>query len=197
MLRQVNIMAVYTGKIKYDSDSIKKLYVARFNAFSFGRKVINFAVSAALILFGVYSGARGWGLIALAGGCLLLVNGNAVAQTQAYNFEQSLGGNYPEFIYGFDEASFSYNPQSERVPYSKIIKIVESGGLLFLFINKVSAFTVDPETVQGRSGSVGFRDFISAKTGLKWEKEKLFWNFSLKMLFPGSDRYGGDGPRLK
>lgn len=189
-------MAKYQAKMQHNKDTIYKLVQTQYDTFQFHKKLIHTAIAFGLILFGLYADASMFmPIIALFVGCFMLANLNAYPRAQAKEVLKMMGENYPQSTYAFGADSFTFNPEADPVPYSKLIRLVEDRQYLYLYVSQQSAYMVDKATIS-RGKDLDLREFLAIETGLKWTRPASILSFRLKDLFPeNKDKY--KGPRLQ
>jgi len=189
-------MAKYRAKMRHNKATIYKLVQTQYDTFQFHKKLIHMAIAFGLILFGLYADSTMFTpLIALFVGCVMLANLNAYPKAQAKQVLEMMGEEFPKSDYVFGETEFTFNPEADAVPYSKLIRLVEDRQYLYLYVSQQSAYMVDKATIS-RGDPIELRDFLSIETGLKWTRPGNLLSFRLKDLLPQKkDQY--KGPRLQ
>ena len=188
-------MPIYRAKMKHSAETIKKLIQTGYDVFQFKRKLINAAIAFGLILFGLYADKSlfmPW--IALAVGCFMIPNLNAVPKQQAKEVLQQMGGHYPKSEYRFYEKEFTFQEKEEPIPYKRLIRLIEDKQYLYLYVVAQSAYMVDKGTVTGGTVSE-LKTYLEIETGMKFSRPASLFSFKIYDLFPKKDNY--KGPRLK
>jgi len=189
-------MAKYRAKMQHNQSTIYKLVQTQYDTFQFHKKLIHTAIAFGLILFGLYADKTMFmPMVALFVGCIMIANINAYPKAQAKEVLKLMGENYPQSDYAFGDTSFTFNPEADPVPYSKLIRLVEDREYLYLYVSQQSAYMVDKKTIS-RGKDIDLKDFLAIETGLKWTRPASLLNFRLKDLFSQKEDRP-KGPRLQ
>ena len=189
-------MEKFTAKMEHNKDTITLLSVTQYNCFQFKSKLIRVALSIILIAYGLYADqSMITPIICLILGCLLIANVNLRPRVRASKIIEQMQGHFPRSDYRFTTTGFTDGKGGQEVSYGKLIRLVEDRSYFYLYVSEESAYMVDKSTVSG--GSVeNFKDYLCAKTSLKWTRPTSLLNFSLRTLIKRrDDEY--QGPRLK
>ena len=120
----------------------------------------------------------GFSLLLIASGALVVSGLNAPAKALAKNLYDGFGGKPPFVSYSFFPDSFTYAPDSEPVPYSSVIRLVDDGEYLYLYVSKKTAYMVTDSSVNGDNGLAGLKAMLSRACGQTWKTPKKFSLFS-------------------
>lgn len=188
-------LAAYSAKMVHNKDTIMKLSLMQYNTFTFKNKLIRIGISVALIAYGTFGEKSSFlPMASLIVGCLMIANINIRPMTRARRVTEQINGNFPHSEYSFTSAGFADGKDRDTVPYSKLIRLVDDGKYLYLYISSESAYMVDKATVSGGSADA-LKEYISRKASKPWTKPISLLNFSLRSLRGSSDGY--EGPRLR
>lgn len=187
-------MTNITAKITHSKETIELMCITQYNTFEFGKKIVLYVVSAALIVFGIMGKvSTSISLVCIMIGCFMLTGSNSVAKARADAVIKDLGGQMPVFNYSFGPTKFNFNPDTEPVSYSSLSRLAEDSSYLYMFLQNRAAFMVPKNAVSG--GSVNdLKELIARKSGLTWKQPVTLLNFSMKSLSNRDDRF--QGPRL-
>lgn len=161
---------IYTAEMKHSAETIRKAAGMQYNTFAFGRKLGQFIASIALLIMGAVGGKSAIGILCLAAGCFLIVSLDYRPKTVADQICRSFKGKFPQLHYFITASGLRTQNTAEETPYSSLIRLIDDGKYLYLYINQATAFMIDKATVNGENGANGLKDYIAGKAGLSWKK---------------------------
>lgn len=178
-------MEIYTASVDHSRESIEAMCIMQFNMFQRPKKIIATVLALALILWGILgalSSAYAIALIAI--GCVVLASLDAPARALAQTIYEGFGKKPPRVEYSFTDSDFTYSRDGERLALSSLIRLVDDGTYLYLYVSKKTAYLIDRKTVIGKEGLTGLKKLLSERSGQDWKKVRPMFSFSLgEMLF--------------
>lgn len=175
-------MAVFKAEMKHDASTITRLMTTRYNTFHYGKKLIRMVIAIALILYGLYmDSSMLTPMICLFIGCVMIANLNIGPRMLAKQVIKQMGNQFPHSHYVFNASEFKFHEEAEAVPYGKLIRLIEERQYFYLYVSEDSGYMVDKATITG-SDVNGFKQFLTEKTGLKWERPASLLTFNLRSL---------------
>ena len=150
--------------------------------YDYGKKLIRMVIAIALILYGLYmDSSMLTPMICLFIGCVMIANLNIGPRMLAKQVIKQMGNQFPHSHYVFNASEFKFHEEAEAVPYGKLIRLIEERQYFYLYVSEDSGYMVDKATITG-SDVNGFKQFLTEKTGLKWERPASLLTFNLRSL---------------
>ena len=174
---------LYTARMRHGPETVRRFTALQYNTFEPGRKLLMLALSAGCMLLGLASGSAMLAVPCFFVGALLLTNLNARANAVADGVIEAMGGSFPELVYFFGEDAFRDGEERPAVPYEKLIRLIEDGEYLYLFVSKASGYMLSRSSVEGEGGCEGLMRFLAEKSGLMWTKPVSLWTLRLRDLW--------------
>ena len=173
----------YTARMRHGPETVRRFTSLQYNTFELWRKLLMLCLSAGCMLLGLASGAAVPAVACFFVGALLLTNLNARANAVADGVIEAMGGSFPELVYSFGEDSFRDGDARPEVAYAKLMRLIEDGEYLYLFVSKASGYMLARDSVEGEGGCEGLMRFLAEKTDLSWTKPVSLWTFRLRDLW--------------
>ena len=174
---------LYTARMRHSPETVRRFTALQYDTFEWGRKLLMLLLSAGCMLLGLVSGSAVLAVLCFFVGALLLTNLNARANAVADGVIEAMGGSFPELEYTFGESAFRDGEARPEVPYTRLMRLIEDGEYLYLFISRASGYMLARESAEGEGGAEGLMRFLSEKTGLSWTKPVSLWTFRLQDLW--------------
>lgn len=176
-------MLQFTGKMNYSEDSVYKLTEMQHRTFQSGTRLATFAFAVVLLLIGFSLGiSSAFGICALFVGCIFITSINARSRNTAKTLISQLNGNYPHMVYEFTDSGFSSTEESERTRYSSVLRLIDDGSYLYIYVTEAKAYMIEKSSVVSVGNKNDFLDFIAEKTGLSWERPTTIMNMNIRSL---------------
>ena len=189
----------YTAKMKHSGETITRLVVMQYDTFQFGKKFVRILFSLVLIAYGALflQEKMVTPILALFLGCMMIAGLNTRPKHNANLLIKQMNGKFPSSDYYFSETGFKDSVKSEEIPYSRLVRLVDDRKYMYFYVTKESAYMVDNASVKGEGGLEGLKDFVAAKSGLKWTRPVTLLNFGLNTFRQNRGREDNySGPRL-
>lgn len=172
----------YTASISYTPERIRQTTKAQYNVFHMRTKLKQLAIAAAFLIPGAAYMKYTWGIALIAIGSIVFAALDHVPRTQAAELIKQYNGSTPCASYYFSELGVKTNHMAESVPYKELIRLAQDRSCLYLFRDEHTVFAVERESVEGHGGANGFCEYISQKTGQKWEQISSLMKMNMKTL---------------
>ena len=175
--------AKFVGSIQHTEDTLQRLFKTEYRTYHQLRILAQLAagfVMAALAL--TVDMDRILQTVLLLAGCLLMVSGDLPASLRADKAVDERKGCLPSNVCSFFGGSLELSGEgSMRIKYSRLQRLVEDGGYLYLFLGRRSVCMIDKSSIKG--GSAGeLKTFVSERTGLTWRRRRSFFTMNLADL---------------
>lgn len=152
----------------------------QFNQFQLYKKIIAVVLAMALILWGLLGSlGSAFSIAVIALGCVVLASLDAPAKALAQTIYEGFGKKPPHVDYSFTDSDFTYSRDGEKIPLSSLIRLVDDGTYLYLYVSKKTAYLLDRKTVSGKDGLLGLKNLLSESSGQSWKQVNPRWSFSL------------------
>ena len=160
--------AVFTAGIQYSEKTVRKLAEMQYTTFNFPKKIGQMLIGVALILVGIFIGSQA-AIVALFVGCIVIVSLNFRPRQTANQICKQYNGSFPNVKYYFTHTGLRTQMVPEEAPYKTMLRLIDDGTYLYLFLKDHSAFMVEKSTVKG--GTVdALKTMVETKSGLQWKK---------------------------
>ncbi len=154
-----------------------------FNVFYSKLIISGYFVSILLVITGgFFVKKEGASLLLILLGCVIFTNIDAPAKYMANRVITLFHGNFPRLVYYFYEDYMQLKDKETMIPYDNLIKIVEDEEYYYLFQTRQYGIMIRKNSVSCAVESIGLKQFIEEKTGLRWEKPPTIMNINLKAL---------------
>ena len=181
-------MNEYTASMKQDLHSLEKCCRTQTNEFEPIKKLLPAVLGVGFVFVGWFLLDNiAFRLLFIASGCFALTSLNIAAQLTARKLYDSCGGKFPNVKYRFSDNGFLPDYKEEQLPYSDLIRIIDDGEFLYLYVSRDTAYMIDRKTVTGSGGVAGLKKIISSGASIQWASPKNLLAFRLKSPFSGSN----------
>lgn len=177
-------MELYTARMQHSRETVRHFVRVQYDSFEWGRKLLMFVLSVAVILAGLASGTSLVAILCLFVGCILLTNSNARADSVADGVIEAMHGSFPALSYRFTAEGFTDGEDRPVVPYDRLYRLIDDGEYLCLFTSKASGYMLRRDSVAGEGGADGLMRLLSEKSGLPWQKPFKLLSFRLRDILP-------------
>ncbi len=160
--------AQFTAAIQYSEKTVRKLAEVQYTTFNFTKKIGQMLLGVALILAGIFIGSHA-AIVALFVGCIVIVSLDFLPRQTAKQICRQYNGSFPNVKYYFTHTGLRTQMVPEEAPYKTMVRLIDDGTYLYLFLKDHSAFMVEKATVKG--GSVdALKTMVESRSGLQWKK---------------------------
>lgn len=147
----------------------------QYNQFQAWKRIFGIVFGFACIVIGLESSfSSSFGLLLIAAGAIVLSSLNAPAKALAKTLCDGFGGNPPFVNYTFSPEAFTYAENGEPVPYSSVVRLVDDGEFLYIYVSKKTAYMVSDFSVEGNGGLPGLKKLLAKGSGQEWRKPKKY-----------------------
>ena len=164
-------MNVYTARVEYTQENIRKLSEVVANCFHFWVRALIYSLCIILLFvaffFDVFSNTIvSISIIAFA--CIIIANIKAPARHRADQNYRAIGSSPLHVEYEFlDSCFFVHTPSNvSTIKYNDVFLIFNDVDFIYLFTDKQSAFMIDIKTISPDCSS--FISFLHKTTPAKW-----------------------------
>lgn len=176
-------MIRFTAKMNYSEDTVYKLTEMQHRTFQTSQRLVMIIAAIVSLLFGFRLGFGSiTGILFTFFGCILLTGLNSRPRATAKAFVAELKGKYPLLVYTFSDNGFSSQEEERETPYSSIIKLVDDGEYLFIYVSTEKAYMIETSSVRSQTGNADFKEYIAKKASLSWTRPLNLFNFNIKAL---------------
>ncbi len=172
----------YRANIEHDSKTIQDLYRTNYYTYYKSRIILRFCAGLFMIIICVAANLALWakGLLLLVGAWLVSTP-DFPAQMMADKVLQSRK-KFPVMKYEFlDEFINISGEGSMKIYYKNLQKLIHDEENYYIFTSRDSVCMINKASLAPPELE-NFQDFISAKTGLKWQQNKFFLAMNLSDL---------------
>lgn len=177
-------MEYFTAKNTHSETSVRKLSEVQYNLFGLAKQLGIFLSGAVMVGVGLFVsvGEISFFLLLFIGGWLI-ASVKLPQRRQADKLIEAMNGRYPQASFSFQEKSVlvTVPEDCQRVPYSKIVCLAEDAEAYYIFIHYLSAYMVPKDSLRPKNDA-GFREFLSEKTGLLFQRPCSLLGLSLKEI---------------
>lgn len=161
----------------------------QYNQFQAWKRIFGIIFGFVCIVLGLNSAfSSTLGLLMIAAGAVVLSSLNAPAKALAKTLYDGFNGRPPLVNYRFSPKAFTYAENGEEVPYASVIRLVDDGEFLYIYVSKKTAYMVSDYSVEGNGGLAGLKKLLAKGSGQEWRKPKKY------SLLSGIYGDSGDGP---
>lgn len=186
--------AMIKARMEHSLETLESFLILQSTTFNLPARVITLVCSIAMIAYGgVCFASSSSAKLLLFLGCIILTNMNTVQNYNAKQIYNAFKGNFPVSEYSFLPAYFKDSEKSDKVKYSRLIRLIEDREYFYLFVDTKNGYMVNKASVEG--GVDALKQRISAGSGKSWEKPVSVFNFRLQNLMNKKKTYQGE--RLK
>ena len=168
----------YRANIEHDSKTIQDLYRTNYYTYYKSRIILRFCAGLLMIIICVAANLALW-----AKGLLLLV-GAWLVSTPDFMADKVLQArkNFPVMKYEFlDEFINISGEGSMKIYYKNLQKLIRDEKNYYIFTARDSVCMINKASLTPNEQK-NFQDFISARTGLRWQENKFFLAMNLSDL---------------
>ncbi len=179
-----NQKLIYSARIEYSPENLRRLNNIINNTFRLRIKLIYLGMCISLFIAGAAVGLNNsTGIMLICAGCFLLPSIRTVDNSRVNEAIRKLNGNIVKVNYAFHDDVFICSNDKERntFSYSSIIRLVEEREYLYMFPNKYQAYMIKLSSIEP-SNENEFKAFISSKTNLEWTQRISLLTLNLKKL---------------
>ena len=176
-------MTGFTAKMNYSEETVYKLIEMQHRTFQTSQRMVMIIAAVISLLLGFRMGLGSIpGILFMFWGCILLTGLNSRPRATAKAFVAELKGKYPHLVYTFSDNGFSSQEEKKETPYSSIVKLVDDGEYLFIYVSTEKAYMIETSSVSSQTANADFKEYIAKKTSLSWTRPLNLFNFNIKAL---------------
>lgn len=173
----------FEAEIRHTEETVRLMFKTEYATYSqmrlLTRMLIGFLMVAAALTAGLPMVAQG---VLLLAGCWLMISRDFPGEVRADRTLEARGGSLPTMDYTFyDDRIVLTGEGAMDLPYSRLHRLVEDRGYLYLFLGKKSVCMIDKATVTPGTAEE-LKAFVAGRTGLTWRQNKSFLSMNLMDL---------------
>ncbi|WP_426350853.1 YcxB family protein [Alloiococcus sp. CFN-8] len=176
-------MKRFQGQIEHNRETITLLFKVAYDTFEMKRILIRLTIGVIMVILGLFGELNQviQGILLMTG-AWLIVSRDFPPKVRADRTLEERKQPLPILVSTFYEDRMELSGEGRMsLRYRDFQHIVEENDYFFLFLHKNSACMIDSKTLEPDSLEE-FKDFVSRKTNLQWQKNTSWFNMSLKEL---------------